>query len=72
MEGHETPNAEVETWNFLVDISNNKIDITKKQYIEETQKVLFSVESKYFIYNETNYLSHTFTVDWDINRKIMI
>lgn len=47
LEGHETPNAEVEIWNFLVNISKNEVNISKVQYTEETQTLPFSVKSEY-------------------------
>lgn len=49
LEGHESENAEIEIFKFLVKISKNELDITKKQYGEETQDVPFTVESKYCI-----------------------
>ncbi|XP_045495247.1 voltage-dependent calcium channel subunit alpha-2/delta-3 [Colias croceus] len=45
LEGHESENAEVEIFKFLVNLSKNKIDITKKQYGEESQDIPFSVET---------------------------
>ncbi|XP_072941901.1 voltage-dependent calcium channel subunit alpha-2/delta-4 [Epargyreus clarus] len=35
LEGHESENAEIEIFKFLVNLSRNKIDITKKQYAED-------------------------------------
>lgn len=46
LEGHETPNPEVEIWKFLVLISKNEIDITKKQYSEKVQNDNFDMEGK--------------------------
>lgn len=47
LEGHESEDFEVEIFKFLVNLSKNKIDITKKQYGDETQNVPFNIESKY-------------------------
>ncbi|XP_034830585.1 voltage-dependent calcium channel subunit alpha-2/delta-3 [Maniola hyperantus] len=43
LEGHESQNSEIEIFKFLVNISRNEIDITKKQYGEEVQSVEFNV-----------------------------
>ncbi|CAH2102250.1 unnamed protein product [Euphydryas editha] len=45
LEGHESENAEIEIFKFLVKISKNELDITKKQYGEESQDVPFTVET---------------------------
>ncbi|XP_045449056.1 voltage-dependent calcium channel subunit alpha-2/delta-3 [Melitaea cinxia] len=45
LEGHESENAEIEIFKFLVKISKNELDITKKQYGEETQDLPFNVET---------------------------
>lgn len=46
LEGHESDNAEEEIWSFLVRLSHNDIDITKKQYIDEDDDRPFSLDSK--------------------------
>lgn len=46
MEGHETPNPEAEIWKFLVLISKNETDITKKQYTEKVESKEFNLEGK--------------------------
>ncbi|XP_023935814.1 voltage-dependent calcium channel subunit alpha-2/delta-3 [Bicyclus anynana] len=43
LEGHESQNAEIEIFKFLVNISRNEIDITKKQYGEQAPSVEFDV-----------------------------
>lgn len=48
LEGHESDNPEIEIWKFLVNISKNLTDISKKQYTKEASET-FSVESKYFV-----------------------
>ncbi|XP_041974818.1 voltage-dependent calcium channel subunit alpha-2/delta-3 isoform X2 [Aricia agestis] len=46
LEGHESENNEVEIFKFLVNISRNKIDITKTQYKEDnTQSLPFTIET---------------------------
>ncbi|XP_026759265.2 voltage-dependent calcium channel subunit alpha-2/delta-4 [Galleria mellonella] len=45
LEGHESKNPEEEIWKFLVNLSKNQIDITKKQYIEEAETDDFDVET---------------------------
>ncbi|XP_028158814.1 voltage-dependent calcium channel subunit alpha-2/delta-4 isoform X1 [Ostrinia nubilalis] len=45
LEGHESDNAEEEIWSFLVRLSNNEVDITKKQYIDEDDKRNFTLET---------------------------
>ncbi|KAL4716963.1 hypothetical protein ACJJTC_012774 [Scirpophaga incertulas] len=45
LEGHESDNAEEEIWSFLVRLSNNEIDITKKQYTEEEDDGPFKIET---------------------------
>ncbi|XP_063616457.1 voltage-dependent calcium channel subunit alpha-2/delta-4-like isoform X1 [Cydia splendana] len=44
LEGHESDSPEIEVWNFLVNISKAEIDVTRKQYQEETSNE-FSVET---------------------------
>lgn len=44
-EGHETPNAEVEAWGFLVGLSNNEIDITIRQYTEDDTLNMFDIDT---------------------------
>lgn len=47
LEGHESANAEIEIFKFLVNISRNEIDITKKQYGEESlQSAEFNVSGE--------------------------
>lgn len=46
LEGHESPNSEVEAWNFLVGLSKNEIDITKQQYTKENETKPFNLTSK--------------------------
>lgn len=36
----------MELWRFLVNLSENKIDITKKQYAEEAESTKFKFEGK--------------------------
>lgn len=55
LEGHETNNPEEELWNFLVKLSKNEIDITQKQYTEETQSKNFSFDGKILIWNLFNF-----------------
>ncbi|CAG9796424.1 unnamed protein product [Diatraea saccharalis] len=45
LEGHESDNAEEEIWSFLVRLSNNEIDITKKQYPDEEDDRPFKIET---------------------------
>ncbi|XP_053615733.1 voltage-dependent calcium channel subunit alpha-2/delta-4 isoform X2 [Plodia interpunctella] len=44
LEGHESDNAEEEIWKFLVNLSMNKTDITKKQYSEDITNNEFDVK----------------------------
>ncbi|XP_073958032.1 ca[2+] channel Muscle-specific alpha2/delta subunit [Choristoneura fumiferana] len=44
LEGHESDNPEIEIWKFLVNISKNLTDISKKQYTKEASET-FSVET---------------------------
>ncbi|XP_013197195.2 voltage-dependent calcium channel subunit alpha-2/delta-4 isoform X2 [Amyelois transitella] len=44
LEGHESDNAEEEIWKFLVNLSMNKTDITKKQYSEDIESNDFDVK----------------------------
>lgn len=46
LEGHESDNAEEEIWSFLVRLSNNDIDIMKKQYIDDEDNRPFNIESE--------------------------
>lgn len=48
LEGHESDDPEIEIWKFLVNISKNLTDISKKQYTKEASET-FSVESKYLL-----------------------
>ncbi|KAI8438776.1 hypothetical protein MSG28_011164 [Choristoneura fumiferana] len=45
--GHESDNPEIEIWKFLVNISKNLTDISKKQYTKEASET-FSVENDYY------------------------
>lgn len=48
LEGHETENPEMEIWKFLVNLSRNTIDITKKQYEEsDASELEFNYTSKH-------------------------
>ncbi|XP_075975243.1 ca[2+] channel Muscle-specific alpha2/delta subunit isoform X2 [Anticarsia gemmatalis] len=45
LEGHETPNSEVEAWNFFVGLSKGEINITIQQYPETgAEETNFDVE----------------------------
>ncbi|KPI95038.1 Voltage-dependent calcium channel subunit alpha-2/delta-4 [Papilio xuthus] len=44
LEGHESENSEIEMYKFLVNISKNELNITKKQYREETESSNFDFE----------------------------
>lgn len=45
LEGHESPNAEVEAWKFLVGLSKNQIDITKQQYTKDNETEEFNLKT---------------------------
>lgn len=48
LEGHETENSEMEIWTFLVGLSKNEVDVTKKQYTEQKDEKAskFDIESE--------------------------
>ncbi|CAG4977830.1 unnamed protein product [Parnassius apollo] len=44
LEGHESENAEIEMFKFLVNISKNELNITKKQYRDEFESTTFDFD----------------------------
>lgn len=48
----------MELWRFLVNLSENKIDITKKQYAEEAESTKFKFEGK--------------LIDWSSHKLIVL